>query len=222
LILLYPHILSKKVNGDIMNGAFVHIIEEYGYIGIALLIFIENVFPPIPSEAVLLGAGFLTLSTTLAPVGVIIAATVGAFAGAVVLYALGRMLKKERLKRLVDGNIGQVLRLKGEYVDSADEWFTKYGNKAVFICRCVPVLRSLISIPAGIADMPFVPFAIFTVLGSTLWNILLVALGVLMGDAWELCMPYFKRYEHITMAFIAIACFVLALWLVRKNNKING
>ena len=202
-----------------MEEFFIIIIENYGYLGVAFLICVENVFPPIPSEVVLLGAGFLTLSTSLSPVPVIIAATIGALLGAFVLYGLGRILKKERLKKLFAGKFGQILRLKPEYVDQADKWFSKYEYKAVFICRCIPVLRSLISIPAGIGEMPILPFVILTVVGSTLWNTLLVYLGVFMGDAWEACLPYFKQYEHIVIAIILVAAVVFAVWWFKKNKK---
>ncbi len=202
-----------------MEEFFIKIIENYGYLGVAFLICVENVFPPIPSEVVLLGAGFLTLSTSLSPVPVIIAATIGALLGAFVLYGLGRILKKERLKKLFAGKFGQILRLKPEYVDQADKWFSKYEYKAVFICRCIPVLRSLISIPAGIGEMPILPFVILTVVGSTLWNTLLVYLGVFMGDAWEACLPYFKQYEHIVIAIILVAAVVFAVWWFKKNKK---
>lgn len=202
-----------------MNETFVKIIETYGYLGVAVLICIENVFPPIPSEVVLLAAGFLTLGTALSPVPVIVAATAGALAGAMVLYGLGRVLKKERLKKLFSGKFGQILRLKPEFVDEADVWFKKYETKAVLICRCVPVLRSLISIPAGIAQMPLVPFVALTLLGSAVWNTLLVYIGVVMGDAWELCLPYLKKYEHVVIAVIVIACIVIAVWHFKSSRK---
>lgn len=202
-----------------MNETFVKIIETYGYLGVAVLICIENVFPPIPSEVVLLAAGFLTIGTALSPVPVIAAATAGALAGAMVLYGLGRVLKKERLKKLFSGKFGQILRLKPEFVDEADVWFKKYETKAVLICRCVPVLRSLISIPAGIAQMPLVPFVALTLLGSAVWNTLLVYIGVVMGDAWELCLPYLKKYEHVVIAVIVIACIVIAVWHFKSSRK---
>ncbi len=202
-----------------MNETFVKIIETYGYLGVAVLICIENVFPPIPSEVVLLAAGFLTLGTALSPVPVIVAATAGALAGAMVLYGLGRVLKKERLKKLFSGKFGQILRLKPEFVDEADVWFKKYETKAVLICRCVPVLRSLISIPAGIAQMPLVPFVALTLIGSAVWNTLLVYIGVVMGDAWELCLPYLKKYEHVVIAVIVIACIAIVVWHFKSSRK---
>ena len=203
-----------------MNETFIEIINNWGYLGVAFLICVENIFPPIPSEVILLAAGFMTLSTDLSPVFVVIAATVGAVLGAIVLYALGRIFKKERLKKLFATKFfSQILRLKPEHVDQADEWFSKYEYKAVLICRCVPVLRSLISIPAGIAEMKMVPFLAFTILGSTVWNTLLVTLGVVMGDTWEACLPYFNQYEHIVIVVLAIAFVAFVIWWFKKNKK---
>ncbi len=204
-----------------MEETFIQIINTWGYLGVAFLICVENVFPPIPSEVILLAAGFMTLSTDLSPAFVVISATIGAVLGAVVLYALGRIFKKERLKKLFAGKFGQVLRLKPEYVDQADKWFSKYEYKAVLICRCVPVLRSLISIPAGIAEMRIIPFLLLTTIGSTVWNTILVILGVIMGDAWDVCLPYFKQYEHIVIVVLAIACVAFVIWWFKKNKKNN-
>lgn len=204
-----------------MEETFIQIINTWGYLGVAFLICVENVFPPIPSEVILLAAGFMTLSTDLSPVFVVISATIGAVLGAIVLYALGRIFKKERLKKLFAGKFGQVLRLKPEYVDQADKWFSKYEYKAVLICRCVPVLRSLISIPAGIAEMRIIPFLVLTTIGSTVWNTILVILGVIMGDAWDVCLPYFKQYEHIVIVVLAIACVAFVIWWFKKNKKNN-
>ena len=204
-----------------MEETFIQIINTWGYLGVAFLICVENVFPPIPSEVILLAAGFMTLSTDLSPAFVVISATIGAVLGAVVLYALGRIFKKERLKKLFAGKFGQVLRLKPEYVDQADKWFSKYEYKAVLICRCVPVLRSLISIPAGIAEMRIIPFLLLTTIGSTVWNTILVILGVIMGDAWDVCLPYFKQYEHIVIVVLSIACVAFVIWWFKKNKKNN-
>lgn len=204
-----------------MEETFIQIINTWGYLGVAFLICVENVFPPIPSEVILLAAGFMTLSTDLSPAFVVISATIGAVLGAVILYALGRIFKKERLKKLFAGKFGQVLRLKPEYVDQADKWFSKYEYKAVLICRCVPVLRSLISIPAGIAEMRIIPFLLLTTIGSTVWNTILVILGVIMGDAWDVCLPYFKQYEHIVIVVLAIACVAFVIWWFKKNKKNN-
>ena len=129
-----------------MQDFMLNMVDQFGYLGIFLLILIENIFPPIPSEAVLLFGGALTVTTAMNVPGTIVAATAGSLVGAIVLYALGWIFQAERLKRLFAGRFGQVLHLKPEYVDKSVYWFTKYQGKAVLICRCVPVIRSLISV----------------------------------------------------------------------------
>ena len=161
-----------------MQDIVIQIIENWGYIGVAMLIAIENIFPPIPSEVILAFGGFMTTKTTLNAIGVIIAATIGSVVGAIVLYLIGRILNKERLERIVSGKIGKVLRLKKEDIEKADKWFDTKGQKTVFICRFIPIVRSLISIPAGMSEMPFIKFLIYTILGSTIWNTVLVLLGL--------------------------------------------
>ena len=134
-----------------MQEMVLSIMEQFGYFGVFFLIAVENIFPPIPSEVILLFGGFMTTFTKLSVVGVIIAATLGSLLGAIVLYFIGKILNKERLKRIVSGKIGKVLRLKESDIDKADHWFDTKGNKTVFFCRFIPIVRSLISIPAGMS-----------------------------------------------------------------------
>ena len=134
-----------------MEVLIIEMVERFGYIGIILLIALENIFPPIPSEVILTFGGFLTTYTKLNVWGVILSATIGSVAGAIVLYIVGRCLTGERLMQLVDGKLGKRLHFNRDDVEYTLEWFAKKGNKAVFFCRCIPILRSLISIPAGMA-----------------------------------------------------------------------
>ena len=134
-----------------MQEFIIQIIENWGYLGVGLLIAIENIFPPIPSEVILAFGWFMTTKTALNVVGVIIAATLGSTIGAIVLYLIGKILNKERLEKIVSGKIGKVLRLKKEDIEKADKWFDTKGQKTVFICRFIPIVRSLISIPAGMS-----------------------------------------------------------------------
>ena len=195
--------------------------NDYGYLGIFFLIFIENVFPPIPSEVVLLFGGAMTVLAGLNAPTVVIVATLGSLAGAVVLYLLGRILKAERLRRLFSGRFGRILRLKPEDVDKATAWFVKYEKKAVLICRCVPIVRSLISIPAGIAEMNFALFLFLTALGSAVWNTILVCIGSFLGTQWEMALPFFDQYSNIILALCVVAVVALAVWwfLIRGRKK---
>ena len=200
-----------------MEEAIINIIESAGYWGIALLIFIENIFPPIPSEAVLLFGGFAVTAAKLNPWLVILSATAGSFSGALVLYGAGRWLGKERIKRILNGKAGKILRFKPETVDKADEWFCKYRFRATFFCRCIPVVRSVISVPAGMSKMPFAPFCSLTVLGSTVWNTVLVWLGVAAGNAWKKVADYLGVYSKIVLAALILAA--IGAVLVHKFRK---
>lgn len=203
-----------------MQEWMLSFVNGFGYWGIFLLIFIENVFPPIPSEAVLLFGGALTVTAGLNIPGTILAATAGSLFGAIVLYALGRIFQAQRLKKLFAGRLGKILHLRPEHVEKAEQWFKRYQGKAVLICRCVPLVRSLISIPAGFAKMPLPRFLLLTALGSAIWNTVLVCIGAGLGTAWEKAMPYFDRYTHIAVAVIGLlAVFTVVFWLLRRQKK---
>ena len=201
-----------------MQETMLALMGDYGYEGIAFLIWLENVFPPIPSEVVLLFGGFLTTRTALTPWGVILFATIGSTLGAAVLYGLGRIIGKEKIKRLFAGRMGKILHLSPDDADKADIWFAKYESKAVFFCRCLPIVRSLISIPAGIAGMRALPFFALTIAGSAVWNTVLVWLGRFAGAAWEQTLQYLGWYSKAALAVMVIAA-VAAVWLRLKKRK---
>lgn len=204
-----------------MEDFILEIVNDFGYWGIFLLIFVENIFPPIPSEAVLLFGGALTINTTMNAPGVVVAATLGAVVGAVVLYGIGKMFKLEKLKIIFAGRLGKMLRIKPENVEKAVEWFEQYENKAVFICRCVPIMRSLISIPAGMAEMNLTRFLVLTAIGSAVWNVLLVYIGVLLGAAWESIVPYLNKYIYLAIAVVGSAYLLYLLWGEIKKRKVG-
>ena len=179
--------------------------EQYGYPGLFFLIFLDNVFPPIPSEVILPFGGFLTIHTSLHIPGVVFFATLGSLAGAVVLYGVGALLNRERLTKLVEGKVGKILRLKGEDIAKADAWFRSKGRITVFFCRCVPVVRSLISIPAGMSRMKFSLFFLYTTAGTLIWNILLVSLGAFMGESWEYIAWLAGEYSHVMLIVLGIS-----------------
>lgn len=204
-----------------MQEWMLSLIDGYGYFGILLLIFAENVFPPIPSEVVLLFGGAMTVGTALKAPLVAFFATLGSLFGAAVLYFLGCILEAERLKKLFSGRFGKVLRLKPEYVDKAEKWFLKYEGKAVLICRCIPLVRSIISVPAGFAKMQLPKFFTLTALGSAVWNTVLVYIGAALGAAWETALPYFKRYT-VTVGVVCVALLlILAVFcfIFHKNTR---
>ncbi len=201
-----------------MKTAIISIMNKFGYLGVFSLIAIENIFPPIPSEVILLFGGFMTTYSKLNIIGVIIASTLGSLVGALILYYIGKILNKERLKKIVKGKTGKILRLKEKDIDKADEWFDTKGNKTVFFCRFVPILRSLISIPAGMSEMEMPKFLIYTVVGSAIWNSVLSISGSIVGEKWEKILAIFDNYAHLTL-IVLIILFIIAVIIFFKKRK---
>ena len=204
-----------------MQNFIMEIISNYGYLGITFLILIENIFPPIPSELILTFAGFITTQTKLTVMGMTVFSTVGSCLGAVILYGLGRLLTPEKLSKFVDGRLGKRLHLKNENIDKSRQWFLEKGNNTVFFCRFIPIVRSMISIPAGMAGMKFGRFMILTVLGSFAWNIVLVSLGAVAGEAWKQVLTYANGYSTAVKVIIlaVVAALAVRLFLKHYNKK---
>lgn len=200
-----------------MQEIILDIINQFGYIGVFLLIAIENIFPPIPSEVILTFGGFMTTFTDMNVWGVIIAATIGSVLGAVALYSLGWILSPERLENIFDSKFGKMMRLKKEDVGKAENWFAEYGTKAVFLCRFVPIVRSLISIPAGMAKMSWVKFLPLTISGTFIWNLVLVHLGRLAGEAWESIVSYINVYSRIVLVILILVVLFFVIIFVKKR-----
>ena len=199
-----------------MEHWITDMIDQYGYLGIGFLIALENLFPPIPSEVILTFGGFATTQTSLSVFGVIVASTVGSVVGAVILYAVGAWLNVSRLEHIVD-RYGRWLRLKRSDIQRTFDWFGKYGYWAVFICRFVPLIRSLISIPAGSIRMRFGPFLLLTLIGSALWNTALVSIGAAVGASWEDIVGYMDTYSNIVYVGLALLVLVVAALYVKKR-----
>ena len=202
-----------------MQEFILHVIEQFGYFGVFFLILIENVFPPIPSEGILLFSGFFSTYTNLSVFYMILASTFGSLLGAIILYYIGKIFNKERLKRIVRGKLGKILFLKEKDIDKADEWFDNKGNKSVFFCRFVPIVRSLISIPAGMSEMPMLKFIIYTVCGSMIWNTVLICLGYKLGDNWEYVLTILDKYQMIVIIILIIILGYVIIKFYRKKRK---
>ncbi|MGZ9583289.1 DedA family protein [Paenibacillus marinisediminis] len=192
-----------------MQDWIIQIMNHYGYLGVFLLIAVENLFPPIPSEVILTFGGFMTTYTNMEVWGVILFATLGSVFGAIVLYCIGLFLNRERLERWLESRWGRMLHLKVEDVRKAEGWFAKRGKATVFFCRFIPIVRSLISIPAGMARMNFITFTLLTTIGTCIWNIVLVYLGAFFGASWEVIAGYIDTYSSITL-YVLVALFVIA------------
>ncbi len=159
-------------------------IDSVGLIGIAFLMFLENVFPPIPSELIMPLAGFNAASGQQNLVAVIIAGSIGSLAGALLWYWIGRRIGADRLKRLTRRH-GRWLTITPEEVDQSNAWFHKYGGLAVLIGRLVPTVRTFISVPAGVAEMPLVKFLAYTTFGTVTWTAILTLAGYWLQSQYE-------------------------------------
>lgn len=192
--------------------------EQFGYFGVAFLIMIENLFPPIPSEVILTFGGFMTTTTELNIPLMIVAATIGAVVGAAILYGLGTLLDVERLDKIVD-KYGNILRITHADIHKADSWFDRYGFWTVFFCRFVPLIRSLISLPAGMANMNFGLFLLFTTVGTIIWNTVLIYLGAAVGSQWETIVHYMDIYSNIAYVILGIIGIAVIIWYIRKRKQ---
>ena len=189
--------------------------NSLGYVGIGLLMFLENLFPPIPSELIMPLAGFTVFQGKMQFFYAVLAGVVGTVLGALPWYYAGKLLGEERLKALAD-RYGKWLSISSKDIDRADDWFDRYNAKAVFFCRLVPGVRTLISLPAGISGMPLVPFLIYSTLGTTLWVSLLTYAGYALGQNYHLVDQYIGPLSKVVLC-ILIAAFII--WVVKKNWK---
>ncbi len=201
-----------------MQAWITDFMEQFGYFGIFLMLAFENIFPPIPSEVILPFGGFMTTTSSLTIPGVIIAATLGSLLGAVILYYIGRLLDVERMEKLVD-RWGHIIRITKKDIHKADNWFDKYGYWTVLFCRMIPLVRSLISIPAGMSGMKFGVFMLFTTIGTLGWNLLLVLIGAALGESWSDIALYMDMYSNVVYALIAVGVVFLGILYFRKRSR---
>lgn len=202
-----------------MEQFVISIMNQYGYFGIFFLILVENIFPPIPSEVVLLFGGFMTTYSKLSVPFMVLFSTLGSVAGAIVLYYIGKILNKDRLKKIVAGKIGKVLRLKVNDIEKAVCWFDTKGNKTVFFCRFIPVVRSLISIPAGMSEMSMSKFLLYTFAGSSIWNTVLLIIGNRVGNNWKDILYIMNQYSHIVLILLILALIIFLFYFCSFRSK---
>ncbi len=185
-----------------MQEYILVLMEQFGYAAMFVLILLENLLPPIPSEVILVFGGVLCAQTDLTVGGMLLAATAGSLAGAVILYEIGAELPLERLNQLL-----KKLGFKNGDLEKTLKWFRRYDRRAVFLCRFVPVVRSLISIPAGMEKMPIALFLSNTIAGSLIWNLVLLCLGKKAGNSWEIVMQLLDRYSNVLwLVILGIVC----------------
>lgn len=198
-----------------MQEWIINTMNSLGYLGIGLLMFAENLFPPIPSELIMPLAGFTVAKGDMNFTLAVLAGVVGTILGALPWYYAGKLVGEERLKGLAD-KYGKWITVSSQDIDKSIRWFSRYGNKAVLFGRLVPGVRTLISLPAGLSEMPLVPFLIYSTLGTTAWVMLLTFLGYVLGDNYELVEQYLDPVSKIVLVVLLVAFVV---WVVRKKQK---
>ena len=203
-----------------MNTTIIDFISNYGYLAVAILIAVENIFPPIPSEVILTLGGFLVSGTKLTLIGVILASTLGSIIGAIILFSISRNLTLPRLEKLLETKLFKLLGFKKDDAQKAIDWFDKHGISAIFYGRCIPVVRSLISIPAGIAHVGWTKFLVLTTLGSLVWNSVLVGLGHYMGKNWQVVVRIFDDYTIVIIILLLILFIYFGIkWYKSRIKK---
>ena len=197
-------------------GWILSLMETLGELGVGIAILLETFLPPIPSEAVLPGAGFLAYDGRMSFWLAWVAATAGALLGAWIWYVVGAALGRDRTRRLV----GRIPLLDHDDFDKSEAFFQKWGGVAVLVGRCVPLVRSFISIPAGIERMPFAHFSAYTLLGSGVWNAIWIGAGYLFGPAIKPALEQWSgMLSNAVLAVIAIAFVWFVVKRVRRLSR---
>lgn len=192
----------------------ISVMEQLGYFGIALLMFLDNIFPPIPSEIIMPSAGYSASQGQLLLTGVIIAGCIGSLIAAAILYWVGYKFNHDSIFRFVD-RYGKYLFIKSNDVKKSLDWFEHYGHRIVFFGRMIPAVRSLISIPAGMSHMPFGKFMFYSSLGTIIWTTFLACVGFYFGENQVLMHQIFTQ-----VGYIIIAVMVLILgWIVYRRHQ---
>ncbi len=196
----------------------VNIITILGYPGVFISVFLESFFAPIPSEIILPFSGFVASMGEMNIVLVILIATVAAYLGSLPFYYVGKWGEKPLLKFV--SKYGKYLFIEQSDVDMVFNLFSKHGNGVVFFGRLIPIVRTLISFPAGVAKMHFLKFSVYTLLGSLIWNIILTYTGYILGDHWEGVSGWVSKYES---AIIGVIILFLILYIARgiKNRVMS-
>ena len=193
-------------------GWVVDAMELLGAAGAGLMVAVENLFPPIPSEVILPFAGFAAARGDFTLVAALAWTTGGSLLGAIVLYLAGRRLGADRTKRL----LCRAPLVDGEDVEKAQDWFARHGPKAVFLGRMVPLVRSFVSLPAGTEGMGALRFVVLTAAGSFIWNAAFILAGYELGREWERVEPYATAAQVVVLAAVGL---LLARFVVRRLRR---
>lgn len=191
------------------------VIQNLGYLGLAFLSFLETLVPPIPSEVVGPLAGLSVSQGSMTFIGALLASMIGFLAGVMPLYAIGRFVSEERLRRWTDKH-GRWFGMSGEDIDKACRWFNDHGSKVVIISHLAPGIRSLISVPAGLAAMNVFKFLLYTAIGKGLWTVLMIYLGTVLGDNYEVIGRYLGPISYLIIGGIIVG---IVVFVVRRRRE---
>ena len=203
---------AEEIDG--LAGWVVDVVDSVGEVGVGALIFLENLFPPIPSEIVLPFAGFSSSQGDLNLVLAWVAATIGALAGAWVLYGVGALVGYERLVELAEKRWFVLFGEKD--LERGERFFERHGTAIVFFGRCIPLVRSIVSVPAGVARMPLVRFTVLTAVGSGIWNAVFIGMGRALGDRWKRVEDWVAPAAYTVVALLVVALVVLVVRRLRR------
>jgi membrane protein DedA with SNARE-associated domain len=201
-----------------ISGWAIRIMETLGAPGAGLAVALENLFPPIPSEVILPLAGFTASQGDMSLAAAIAWTTLGSVAGAVVLYWIGALIGRERVRAIA----ARVPLVKVSDIDRTEAWFGRHGRKTVFFGRMVPLFRSFVSIPAGVERMPMASFLLLTTIGSLIWNTLFVMAGYLLGENRQVIEDYAGAYQNLVLAvgFLAVVGFVVVRLIAARRQRV--
>lgn len=211
--------MSTEVPAELggLAGWTVELMDRLGGVGAGLAIFLENLFPPLPSEVILPMAGFAASLGRLSVIEAIIWTTIGSVVGAWVIYLLGAWLGHDRMSRLAT----KLPLVDQEDIDKSTQWFARHGTKGVFFGRMLPFFRSFISVPAGVQRMNFLVFTALTTLGSLIWNSVFIGLGYGLGANWHLVEPYASGLQYIVLGVIAVLIVRFVASRLRRRSRVN-
>lgn len=193
----------------------IKLVSDLGYPGIVLVMALENVFPPIPSEAVMPLAGFLVTTGRFNFILAVTMGVLGSLLGGLILYYLGAIIGSQKVRGFIE-MYGKYLMISAEDLNAAEQWFNRHGERAVLLARMVPVVRSVISIPAGFIKMPLSRFIIYSTIGIACWTTLLTVVGVVLGNNWEKLSPVLRSFDFIVVGVLLV---LLAYYVFKKTKK---